>query len=105
MLNGGKKFEWRSECKQVFQYLKEHLGKAPILVKPIKEKMLLPYLVVSKVVVSSFLVKEIEKQQLPIYCLSKVLQGAKARYPNMEKLTLILVVASQNLQTYFHSQP
>ena len=35
VLKGSKKFEWTDKCEQVFLALKEHLGRSPLLSKPI----------------------------------------------------------------------
>ena len=35
-LKGSKKFEWTEKCEQAFQALKEHLGRLPLLSKPIE---------------------------------------------------------------------
>ena len=35
VLNGSKRFKWTDKCEQAFQALKEHLGRPPLLSKPI----------------------------------------------------------------------
>ena len=40
MLKGSKKFEWTEKCKQAFLALKEHLGRPPLLSKPIEREKL-----------------------------------------------------------------
>ncbi|KAL0401870.1 UNVERIFIED_CONTAM: Ribonuclease HI [Sesamum latifolium] len=54
--------------------------------------------------VSSVLIKEEEGLQKPIYYLSKVLHGAKQRYPEVEKLAFALITTA-SLQPYFISHP
>ena len=61
VLKGSKKFEWIEKCEQSFLALKEHLGRPPLLSKPIEEEKLYLYLVVFKEVVSAALVREEEK--------------------------------------------
>ena len=61
VLKGSKKFEWMDKCEQAYLALKEHLGRSPLLLKPIKEEKLYLYLAVSDDAVSSALVKEKEK--------------------------------------------
>ena len=53
--------------------------------------------------VSGELIREKEKVQWPVYYISKYLIDAKTRYPEIEKLALALVIASQKLRPYFHS--
>ena len=48
VLKGSKRFEWTDKCKQAFQDLQEHLGRPPLLSKPIEGEKLYLYLIVSK---------------------------------------------------------
>ena len=59
------------------------------------------YLSVSEKAISSVLVKEEEKQQKPVYYVSKALQGAEVRYQKIEKLALTLVISVRKLGPYF----
>ncbi|XP_075633304.1 uncharacterized protein LOC142605746 [Castanea sativa] len=43
--------------------------------------------------------------QLPVYYVSQAFQGAKARYPKIEKIIFALIVASRKLQPYFQANP
>ncbi|KAL0427117.1 UNVERIFIED_CONTAM: hypothetical protein Slati_2886500 [Sesamum latifolium] len=55
--------------------------------------------------VSSVLIREEEEKQLPIYYVSKVLNGAEGRYTPIEKMALALVVTARRLLPYFLSHP
>ena len=103
MLKGSKRFKWTDKCEQAFQALKEHLGRPPLLSKPIEGKKLYLYLVVFEEVVSVALVREEEKVQWPVYYVSKRLLDAETRYSELEKLALALVVVSRKLRIYFHA--
>ena len=59
------------------------------------------YLSISEHVVSGVLVRDEVMAQTPIYYVSKALQDAKTRYPEIEKLALALVVAARKLRPYF----
>ena len=61
------------------------------------------YMALSEYVVSGELIREEEKVQRPVYYISKQLIDAETKYPEMEKLTLALVIASRKLRPYFHS--
>ncbi|KAL2526052.1 Ribonuclease H [Abeliophyllum distichum] len=98
-----KRFEWSEEYEKAFQELKILIGKAPLLSKTRNRKTLLVYLVVLKKIVSSVLIQEEGPTQLSVYYVSKALQDTEIRYPNMEKLTLSLIIASQKLWPYFQS--
>ena len=60
MLKGSKKFEWAAKCEQAFLALKEHLGRPPLLLKPLEVEKLYLYLAVSKEAVTAALVREKE---------------------------------------------
>ncbi|KAL0458447.1 UNVERIFIED_CONTAM: hypothetical protein Slati_0471900 [Sesamum latifolium] len=56
-------------------------------------------------VVSSALIREEEGKQLPIYYVSKVLNGAEGRYTPIEKMALALVTTARRLRPYFLFHP
>ena len=47
--------------------------------------------------VSATLIREEDRKQLPIYYVSQAFQGAKFRYPRIEKIAFALIVASRKL--------
>ena len=61
------------------------------------------YLAMSTTAVSATLIKEENKIQHPVYYISSAFQGAKARYPWIEKTTFALIVASRKLRPYFQA--
>ena len=63
------------------------------------------YLAVSATVVSAALIQEEDKKQLLVYYVSQAFQGAKAKYPRIEKITFALIVALCKLQPYFQANP
>ena len=63
------------------------------------------YLAISDKAISVALGREEEKEQWPVYYVSKRLLDTKTRYPELEKLALALMVASKKLRPYFHSHP
>ncbi|XP_024018846.1 uncharacterized protein LOC112090267 [Morus notabilis] len=75
-LKRSKHFEWTPHCEEAFQKLKEHLGMLLILSKPITNEELSLYLSVSQHAMSSVLIREEEKVQLPVYYVSKRLLDA-----------------------------
>ncbi|KAK2997261.1 hypothetical protein RJ639_025909 [Escallonia herrerae] len=82
---------------------KEYLASPPLLSKPVMGEDLFLYLAVAESAVSAVLVREQDGQQLPVYYVSKVLQGAEQRYPNAEKLAFALLNAARKLRPYFQS--
>ena len=63
------------------------------------------YLAVSETSVSAALIREEDRKQLPVYYVSQAFQGAKFRYPKIEKIAFALIVASRKLRQYFQANP
>ncbi|XP_021833172.1 uncharacterized protein K02A2.6-like [Prunus avium] len=79
-LKGGKHhIEWTAECDKAFQDLKDYMGRAPLLSKHLPGEILSLYLSVSNTAVSSVLIRIPERAELPIFYVSKALQGAESR--------------------------
>ncbi|XP_030923394.1 uncharacterized protein LOC115950318 [Quercus lobata] len=79
---------------------------SPPLLSPSKEgENLYLYLAVSASVVSAALIREEDAKQLPVYYVNQAFQGAKSRYPRIEKITFALIVASRKLRQYFQANP
>nr|XP_023929841.1 uncharacterized protein LOC112041170 [Quercus suber] len=98
-------FAWTDECEAAFQELKRYLSNPPLL-SPSKEgENLYLYLAVSDTAVSGALIRKEEKKQLPVYYISQVFQGAESRYPQIEKITFALIIASRKLRQYFQAHP
>ena len=55
--------------------------------------------------VSTALIWEENRTQLPIYYVSQTFQGAEAKYPRIEKIAFALIVASRKLHPYFQANP
>ena len=100
-----KAFAWTEECETAFLELKHYLSNPPLL-SPSKEgEDLFLYLAVSVIAVSTALIREENRVQLPVYYVSQAFQGAEARYPPIEKITFALIVALRKLRPYFQANP
>ncbi|GKV01291.1 hypothetical protein SLEP1_g13856 [Rubroshorea leprosula] len=66
-----QKFNWTTECQVAFDELKAYLSSPPLLTRAQEGKILYLYLVISDIAVSSTLVREMGKQQQPVYYTSK----------------------------------
>ncbi|KAL0373472.1 UNVERIFIED_CONTAM: hypothetical protein Sradi_3262900 [Sesamum radiatum] len=91
--------------EQVFGGLKKYLAGLPLLVKPSQGDTLFLYLSTTPQAVSSILVCKDEEKQMPIYYVSKVLNGEEGRYMPIEKMALALVITARRLHSYFLSHP
>ena len=61
------------------------------------------YLAILETVVSLALIHGDSKVQRPVYYTSQAFQGAKAKYPQIEKMTFSLIIASRKLRPYFQA--
>ncbi|XP_028057794.1 uncharacterized protein LOC114261695 [Camellia sinensis] len=94
-------FEWSSKCTEALQSLKKYLSTPPLLSTPEPGEELYLYLAVSDHIVSAVLIREVNKEQRPVYYVSKTLLDAETQYPPLEKLAYALLIASRKLQHYF----
>nr|GEZ89849.1 reverse transcriptase domain-containing protein [Tanacetum cinerariifolium] len=85
-------FRWTAEAEQAFQQLKQHLSELPLLVAPKPQEEPIMYLSATYGAVSAILMTERGTTQMPIYFISRALQGLELNYSPMEKLILSLVL-------------
>ncbi|KAJ9539368.1 hypothetical protein OSB04_032101 [Centaurea solstitialis] len=83
--------------------LKQYMMSPPNLAKLQRDDIFQLYIAVSPTVVSVVLTREEDKQQQPIYYISKSLLDAETRYTSIEKLVLGLLTAAKKLRHYFES--
>ncbi|KAL0449498.1 UNVERIFIED_CONTAM: hypothetical protein Slati_1506200 [Sesamum latifolium] len=105
VLRKARTFEWDAPCQQAFEELKDYLAGLPLLVKPSPGDTLYLYLSATSQAISSVLICEEEGKQMPIYYVSKVLNGAEGRYTPIEKIALALVITARRFWPYFLSHP
>ena len=98
-----KSFEWTTEYQQAFEDLKAYLSSLPLLSPSKPGEKLFLYLAISPATVSVALVREENTVQKPVYFISRALQGAKEKYPPMEKLVFALVTTARKLKPYFQA--
>jgi hypothetical protein len=66
---------------------------------------LIIYLTVVDEVVSVVLIREEGKSQLPIYFVSRALQGVEVNYQQLEKVAFALFISFRKLRPYFQCYP
>ncbi|GJW77458.1 reverse transcriptase domain-containing protein [Tanacetum coccineum] len=81
------------------------IAKLPTLTAPMEKEELIVYLAAVREAVSAVLMTEKEAKQMPVYFVSRVLQGLEINYTPMEKLVLALVHANKRLKRYFQAHP
>ena len=89
-----KSFEWTDKCQKAFKELKKYLSSLPLLSPSKPGEELYLYLAISQAAVSTALVRKEDRCQRPVYFISRALQGAEERYPQMDKLAFVLVTAA-----------
>ncbi|GKA56813.1 reverse transcriptase domain-containing protein [Tanacetum coccineum] len=96
-------FQWTAEAEITFKQMKQSIAELPMLAAPTEKEELIMYLAAAKEAVSAVLMTEREGKQVPIYFVSRALQGPEINYTSMEKLILALVSASKRLKRYFQA--
>ncbi|KAI5312992.1 hypothetical protein L3X38_042166 [Prunus dulcis] len=90
-LNGSKRsITWTAECDAAFSELKEYIGRALLLSTPEHGDIRVIYLSVPVLAVSSVLIRSKDNAEHPVHYVSKALQDAEVRYPDIQKLAFAL---------------
>jgi hypothetical protein len=93
------------EAKKAFLEIKKHLCSLPTLAILIPWETITRYLAGSAAAISSFLMVDRQRAQIPIYFLSCTLKGSEERYSPMGKLALSLIHTARHLRRYFQAYP
>nr|GEW69166.1 hypothetical protein [Tanacetum cinerariifolium] len=80
--------------KMAFKGMKQLIAELSILTAPKKKEELIMYLAAAKEAIGAVLKTKRDEKQVPIYFVSRALQGPEINYTLMEKLILALVSAS-----------
>ncbi|GJS51763.1 reverse transcriptase domain-containing protein [Tanacetum coccineum] len=96
-------FQWTQEAEASFKQMKALISELPMLSAPKEKEELIMYLAAAKEAISAVLITERDGKQMPVYFVSRALQGLKINYTPMEKLVLALVSASKRLKRYFQA--
>ncbi|GKB44474.1 reverse transcriptase domain-containing protein, partial [Tanacetum coccineum] len=96
-------FQWTQEAKIAFRQMKKLIADLPMLTAPKEREELIIYLAVAKEAISVVLMTEREGKQMPVYFISRALQGPEINYTPIEKLVLALLSASKRLKRYFQT--
>jgi hypothetical protein len=101
----------REQAQEALDKLKATLAHAPILTPPQDGEPLYLYVTATTQVVSAIIVVERTEEghalpvQRPEYYMSEVLSETKARYPQIQKLLYVVVLAWRKHWHYFEAHP
>nr|GEY28255.1 reverse transcriptase domain-containing protein [Tanacetum cinerariifolium] len=98
-----KVIQWTLDAEKAFKEMKQSIAELPMPTAPKEKEELIIYLTATKEAISAVLMTERDGKQVPIYFISRALQGPKVNYTPMEKLLLALVSASKRLKRYFQA--
>nr|GEU69234.1 reverse transcriptase domain-containing protein [Tanacetum cinerariifolium] len=68
-------FQWTAEAKMAFMEMKRLIAKLPMLTAPKEKEKLIMYLEAAKEAISAVLMTKRDEKQIPIYFVSRALQG------------------------------
>ncbi|GJV94979.1 reverse transcriptase domain-containing protein [Tanacetum coccineum] len=85
-------FQWIAEAEMAFKQMKKLIAELPMLTAPKEKEELIIYLAAAKEAISAVLMTERDGEQMPIYFVSRALQGPEINYTPMEKLILALIL-------------
>nr|GEV02671.1 reverse transcriptase domain-containing protein [Tanacetum cinerariifolium] len=94
---------WTPEAEGAFKEMKQSIAEISMLTTPKEKEELIMYPAAAKEAISAVLMTERDGKQVPVYFISRALQGPEINYTPMEKLILALVSASKRLKRYFHA--
>ena len=105
-----ERFTWTPEAQEALDRLKASLTHGPILTPPVDGEPLYLYVAATTQVVSAVVVVERQEGhalpvQRPVYYISEVLSETKTRYPQIQKLLYVVVLARRKLRHYFETHP
>nr|GEX40192.1 reverse transcriptase domain-containing protein [Tanacetum cinerariifolium] len=96
-------FQWTAQAEMAFKQMKTLIAELPMLTAPKEKEELVIYLAATKKSISAVLMTERDGKQMPVYFVSRALQGPEIKNTQMEKLILALVSASKRLKRYFQA--
>nr|GEY96172.1 reverse transcriptase domain-containing protein [Tanacetum cinerariifolium] len=85
-------FQWTMEAEAAFRQMKNQIAEVPTLTTPTKIEELTVYLMAAEEAVRTVLMTKREGKQMPIYFVSRALQGPEINYKPIENLVLALSI-------------
>nr|GEX40791.1 reverse transcriptase domain-containing protein [Tanacetum cinerariifolium] len=91
-------FQWTAEAEMAFKGMKQLIAELLMLTAPKEKEELIMYLEAAKDSIGAVLMTKRDGKQVPIYFVSRALQGPEINYTPMVKLILALVSANKRLK-------
>jgi len=80
LLRKARQFNWNPQCEEIFLQSKTFLAAPRVIQKSDPQRPIFLYLSVSNEAFSATLVQEVDKEERPIYFISRILHGSEIRY-------------------------
>jgi hypothetical protein len=101
LMKKGVPFQWDQACQNAFDDIKKYLTNPPVLSAPVKGRPLILYTAAMPTSLGALLAQtNDDRKEDSLYYLSRTLLKAECNYPDIEKICLALVFASQKLRHY-----
>ncbi|GJV55841.1 reverse transcriptase domain-containing protein [Tanacetum coccineum] len=84
-------FQWTAKAEAAFKQMKKLIAELPMLTAPKEKEELIMYLAAAKEAISAVLMTKRDGKKMPIYFVSRALQGPEVNYTPMKKLILALL--------------
>nr|GEW01750.1 uncharacterized protein [Tanacetum cinerariifolium] len=95
-------FQWTAKAETTVKQMKKSIVELPMLTTPKEKEELIIYLAVAKEAIGAVLMTERDGKQMPIYFVSRALQGPKTNYTPMEKLILALDTPMEDKEAFLN---
>nr|GEV61872.1 reverse transcriptase domain-containing protein [Tanacetum cinerariifolium] len=79
-------FQWTAKAEAAFKQIKKLIVELPTLTAPMEKEKLIVYLAATRKAIITLLMTEREAKQMPVYFVSRALQGPEINYTLVEKL-------------------
>ena len=95
LLKKRTEFTWGTEQQEAFQRIQQIMNHLPTLQAPVQGRPLLLYLASNSQVIGALLAQEDDQRnEQPVYYVSRMLKDTETRYPRIEKACLVIIYAS-----------
>ncbi|GKB86524.1 reverse transcriptase domain-containing protein [Tanacetum coccineum] len=80
-------FQWTSEAEEAFKQMKKLIAELPTLTAPREREELIIYLAAAKEAISAVLMTDREGRKIPVYFVSRTLQGPEVNYTPISEIS------------------